>query len=446
MPILIAHLPSTLERPVLLVPKSDSTICSDIKKSASYKKKPANAGAPKAKKPQPIQPLKTATLRPIDILQTLGLAMLPPQHVQQNLASWHWTLIRYAYLIEPPSTQKVRPLRTNALVGDYRHHHMTALSEAFGVGCALSCAQDWLNSEIPGSAVVRPAIDFDYLLGPGAKPLPRAAAATLVKMAPNATRQPDYLVLAEDENKTVRLLVVECKGNSQSKATAIDQLGSAMHQLASIEFANASQVRVPVPLHSYAAHVSKTGAAINIYGVDPPEDEGNPWVRPVIPARREMSDLRESDENGKLLLPSVEEISGRVLRRLEDKAVAWAGAGDSVEDVDIKSLSHQESEFGDIAGATSSLELPDGGTIGIFTGALVETLRAAKDVDPENAHARRTEIRHTLRNDDTEPRRARSVTIGTNQDPERVASVIDDDGLVLRIEVTSEHEGLVALR
>jgi hypothetical protein len=360
--------------------------------------------------------------------------MLPPLHVQQNLASWHWTLIRYAYLIEPPSTQE---LTTNALVGDYRYHHMTALSEAFGVGCALSCAQDWLSSQIPGSAVVRPAIDFDYLLGPGALPLPSSAAAVSVKTAPNATRQPDYLVLAEDQkSKRVRLMIVECKGTSGGQDKAMEQLGSAMHQLASIEFANASQVRVPVPRHAYAADVSKTGGAINIYGVDPPEDEGDPWVRPVIPARREMPDLRGPDKNGKLLLPSVEEIGGRVVRRLEDKAVAWAGAGDSVEDIDIKSLSHQESEFGDIAGASSSIALPDGGTIRIFTGTLVKTLEAAKDVDPEHAQARRTEIRRALRSGDTEPQRTRPITIGKNQNPEHVASVIDDDGLALHIEVT----------
>ena len=383
-----------------------------------------------------IKPLEPATLRPIDVLQTLGLATLPPRHVQQNLASWHWALIRYAYLIKPPSTKNVRPLATNALVGDYRYHHMTALSEAFGVGCALSCAKHWLSSQIPGSAAVRPPIDFDYLLGPGAGSLPSRATAVSVKTAPNATRQPDYLVLAEDKNKTVRLLVVECKGTSVSKAKAMEQLGSAMHQLASIEFANASQVRVPVPLHAYAAHVSKTGAEIDIYGIDPPEDEGDPWIYPIIPTRREMPDLRRPDKNGRLILPSVEEISGRVLRCLEDKAIAWAGAGDSVEDVDINSLRRQESEFGDIAGASSSIELPDGGTVSIFTGALVKTLEAAKDVDPEHAHARRTEIRRALQSGDKESWQTRPITIGTNQDPERVASVIDDDGLALRIEVT----------
>ena len=60
MPTLIAQLPSTLERPISLDPKSDSTICSDIKKSASYKKMPAIASAPKAKKTEGDQAARTS--------------------------------------------------------------------------------------------------------------------------------------------------------------------------------------------------------------------------------------------------------------------------------------------------------------------------------------------------------------------------------------------------
>jgi hypothetical protein len=437
MPTLVAQLPSTLEHPVSLAPQSSSAICSDIKKSASFKKKPTKGVGPKPKKPKVIKPIKPAILRPIDILETLGLAMLPPRHIQQNLASWHWTLIRYAYLIKPPSTQKAERLATNTLVGDYRYHHMTTLSEAFGVGCALSYSQNWLSSQIPASATVHPPIDFDYLLGPGAAPLPGPAPALHAKAAPNATRQPDYVIAAEAEDGTVRLLVVECKGNSKGRTKAIAQLGSAMHQLASVEFADGPHGAVPVLRHAYAAFVSKKGAAIEIWGVDPPEGEGSPWVTPAIPPRGSLADVPSSHAGGALLLPNVEEVSGRVVRRLADRAVAWAGAGDDTEGLDIRRLKHHESELGIVAGATSSLELPDGQTIEIFTGALVETLRALKSGDIERARAQRLEVKRALQGDEGEPRRKRPVEFHGDEDPERVASVMDDGGLALHIKVTS---------
>lgn len=438
MPTLVAQLPSTLEHLVSLAPKSSAKICTDIKKSATFKKKPSKGGGPTPKKPKVIKPIQPAIVRPIDVLKTLGLAMLPPRHVQQNLASWHWTLIRYAYLIKPQSTKQVKPLATNRLVGDYRYHHMTALSEAFGVGCALSYAQDWLSAQISPSVVVYPPIDFDYLLGPGAASLPGPSAALSVQAVSNATRQPDYVVAAEDDDGKVRLLVVECKGNSQGRTTAIRQLGSAMHQLASVEFAEGASGPVSVPRHAYAAFVSKSGSSIDIYGVDPPGGKGSPWVKPVIPSRKAMEDLRGSDESDTLLLPSVAEVSGRVIRRVEDRVVAWAGAGDGAEGVDINRLRHKESEFGDIAGATSSIELPDGHTVEIFTGALVETLKAVGNGDAHRPYARRLEIRRTLRGDEPESPRQMSVAFDAHEDPERTASVIDDVGLVLHIKVTSD--------
>jgi hypothetical protein len=434
MPFLVTHLPSTLNQDVSLVPDSSSAVCSAVAVSAAYNKKQANANAPKAKKPVAIPSIITPVLRPVDVLQTLGLAMLPPQHIQQNLASWHWALIRYAYLIEA-TPASVAPLTTNAMAGDYKHHHMTALSEALGVGCALSYAQAWFRAQVPIGATVHDPIDFDYLLGDQAAPLPGAAAVVVPQVAPNATRQPDCLIAAEWQG-CFRLLVVECKGTSGPRATAIGQLGSAMHQLAGVVFGPSPLGPVPIHRHAYATRVSKTGGAIKLYGVDPPDEEGNPWVRPTVPLAEDRREFAQRDEDGRLVLPSPEEVSGRVLRRLQDRTVAWAGAGDTVEESDLGNIDRQESDFGDLAGATSSLSLPDGHAIKVFTGALLVALEAAGDPDPEHAHERRTAISRAVRSDEGRRRQLTSTRLRADDDPERVASVLSDDGLVLRIEVT----------
>jgi hypothetical protein len=165
-------------------------------------------------------------------------------------------------------------------------------------------------------------------------------------------------------------------------------------------------------------------------------EEGNPWVRPTVPLAEDRREFAQRDEDGRLVLPSPEEVSGRVLRRLQDRTVAWAGAGDTVEESDLGNIDRQESEFGDLAGATSSLSLPDGHAIKVFTGALLVALEAAGDPDPEHAHERRTAISRAVRSDEGRRRQLTSTRLRADDDPERVASVLSDDGLVLRIEVT----------
>jgi hypothetical protein len=251
-------------------------------------------------------------------------------------------------------------------------------------------------------------------------------------------RLDSQIIVAEDGRKAVRLMVVECKGSSGSKTTVVRQLGSAMHQLAGIQFAPGPR-RVPIVQHGYAARISKEGAPIDLYGVDPPDDGGDPWVRPAIPARRDMQDLRELDRGGGLSLPSAESVSGRALRRLEDRTLAWAGAGDSADDVDIRRLVRRESELGDVVGASSVLTLPDGDTVEVFTGVHGGVLEAAKDGDVDRSHAERFKLATGLEGSEGQRRRVRTVTFDADEDPERVASAIDDDGLVLQIKVISQH-------
>ncbi len=366
MPYFLTLLPATLLQQVSLEPESSHTLCREVEESKPYKKTPAKGSAPTPKRPTPVPSAARVELRPIEILQTLGLAMLPPRHVQRHLASWQWSLIRYGYLVDRLSKPGGR-LVTNSLVGDYRHHHMTALSEAFGVGCALSYAQRWLRTQVPPGTTLRLPIDFDYLVGPRPVPLPGHVKAAPVS---KANRRPDCLLVADHPSRGLRLLVVECKGTSSGRARAVGQLGSAMHQLEGIVFTHPGQPPVSIERHAYAAWVSKRGSAVELYGVDPPES-GEPWVRPDLPERDKLYRL-DKDEHGRVVFASPAALGGRALRFIADRMIAWAGAGDGVEEADIKSLRHEESAFGDLVGANSSLSFPDGDMVEVFTGGLVQ--------------------------------------------------------------------------
>jgi hypothetical protein len=432
----VTQLPAALNQGVSLTVDSSLPVCKGVQASASYAKALAASSTPAAPPPpkavQPIAPAPTVFVRPIDVLQTLGLAMLPPRHVTQHLASWHWTLMRYAYLIEL-AAPNFAPLATNNLAGDYRYHHMTALSEAFGVGCALSYAREWLRVVAPGATVHDP-IDFDYLLGPVATSLPGAASSILAQRAANARRQPDYLIAAEQSDGSVRLLLAECKGTSGGRSKAIGQLGSAMGQLQTIVFAPSSVGPVSIDRHAYAARVTKRGGAITLYGVDP-EDEGEHWFTPSTP-RRGRDDAPAFERNGQeLRLPAPEEVAGRVIIRLEDRLAAWAGAGDSVEQGDLTDMRRVESDFGDLVGTTSTLELPDGTRVEVFTGTLVSVLQAARQAESDGLRKQRAEIRRAMTEDQIDDRRARAARLSRDENPERTASALTEEGLALRIEV-----------
>jgi hypothetical protein len=444
VPVLVSQLPGALNQDVSLAAISSSTICSEVSASPDFTKTPSSGLAPSPKTPTVLAPVPTLYTEPIDLLRILGLAMLPLRHVQQNLASWHWTLIRYGYLI---ASAPGAPLATNGLVGDYKHHHMTALSEAFGVGCALTYARSWLESQVPRTAIVHDPVDFDYLIAPGTPPPPGLPQAAMPQAAPHSTRRPDYLMVAEQPDRTIRLLVVECKGNSgASRSRSIRQLGSAMHQLEGITFSAPAGGAVAVDRHAYATRVTKSGGAVELLAVDPPA-KGDRWTRmDASPSEDEFTAAR--DEEGILSLPTPDRVGRRYVDRLSSRALSWSGADEAVSRGDVDRLQHRESDHGDVAGATSSLRLPDGQRIEVFTGALVETLRAARDTDPERARQLRVEVYDKLAREragsdvpadaaDThiDSWRAPAVPLRAADDPERVASAVSDDGVALQIEV-----------
>lgn len=432
MPVLTARLPATLNTPVSLDPTMDAQVAREVARTPSFLT-PVPGWVVPPKAPTPVHPGPVVGVRPIDVLHTLGTAMLPPRHVRQRLASWHWTLLRYAYLIEQ-TTPANAPFATNALVGDYRYHHMVAVSEAFGVACALSYARGWLEHVAGVGAIVHQPLDLEYLLSPGAVALPGAAAGIVPMAMPGATRRPDYLIVAERAAQA-RLMLVECKGGSSGgRGQAIDQLGAAMHQLASITFGGTRAIGVA--RHAYAAQISKAGGPIAIYGVDP-EDPGEPWITPDRPSGEEEM-VAERDERGARHLPPPERVSGYALRRIDDRACAWAGVADTAEEVDVETLDAVESDVGDLIGATSRFAAPDGQAVEIFTGVHREVITAAAAPDDDPARTARPTIR--LLGSEIAPgaraRASRSFSLrGEDPDPERIASAITEDGLALHVEV-----------
>jgi hypothetical protein len=436
MPRPITQIPAALNRRVLFTPVTSRDLAGRVAASAAFRKAPTNPGAPAPKAPTPIPFAHSFRLRPIEFLKNLGIAMLPPRHAAQNLASWHWTLLRYAYLIEP---EPGRPFATNELVGDYRHHHMTALSEAFGIGWALSYARSWLAAQAPAGAVIRNPIDLDYvLLG---APVTGHVAAPMVHQAANASRHPDFLIAAEHSN-TIRLLLVECKGNSGGGSSkSIGQLGSAMHQLEGIHFENAAGEPVAVDKHAYASRMTKAGGALEILGVDP-VPEGRRWVRPDRVQSDSPRPIEAQAEAPRRM--SAEKTAGRLLRRLDDAIQTWSGLEGIGTETNLQQLKRRESDFGDIAGTASTLELPNGTRVEVFTGAVVDALEASREGDFERAEARRAGLRNELRGAPrpqwdaevvTEESQLAAAPLKAAEDPERASSVVTEDGSVLSIEV-----------
>lgn len=422
----------TLNQNVSLDVETGQRICDGVKATSKFRDR--KHGRPTPKMPSPISPASPAHLRPVNLLLELGLAMLPPQHHGHNLAPLHWTLIRYGYLFDRPTSSG--RLRTNHLVGDYRNHHMTALSEALGVGCALTSARSWLAQTCSSNVKIHDPIDFDYLIGKSPTRLQGQAYAITAATIPTAgkktrSRQPDYLFAAEDQNGKVQLLVVECKGTCGSRSTSLGQLGSAMHQLEGITFNTSTVGQVAIDRHAYATNVSKAGAEVRVFGVDPP-GQGERWLVPTRETKTRYFSPELDERTGSISLPSPEVVAGQALRRLPERALEWSGVRDDRDD-NLKSTF--ESEVGDVTGTRSTVELPDGSSLSVFTGALRSVLEESRRVVNGDLDASSfREIEEGAAVPDGKPRPFRTLSHGRGND-ETLASSLTEDGLVLEISV-----------
>lgn len=431
---IIVRLPTTLRQTVTLQPTSTSGLCARVAASRRFNRRRKHQGTPHPKPPAALAPTPSVSATPIELLRVLGLAMLPPSHTAYRLTLWHWTLIRYGYLVG--SVPKGKPFGTSSLVGDYRNHHLTAVSEAFGVACALAYARAWLSAESPSDARILDPIDFDYLIGSGS-PVPRLRTAINAAAAPDATQRPDYLIAAERPDRSVRLLVVECKGNSTSRSVSISQLGAAMHQLNGVEF-GPSPARYAVDRHAYATRIETNGGPVEMLAVDPPA-EGERWIPPAEePAAPHASVAEYDSKKGRLELHAREFVRDRLFQRLAERALAWSGAAASADADDGDRVA---SEFGPLVGTLSSSRFSDGRRVEVFTGALSETIAAARTSDPKEAHELRMEAQRRVA-DNVGKRPAAKPIDEAAVDEERhtpdaddVALAVGETGLALRIAV-----------
>jgi hypothetical protein len=176
--------------------------------------------------------------------------------------------------------------------------------------------------------------------------------------------------------------------------------------------------------------VSKTGGDIVIYGVDPPE-EGEQWMPPrrehhaEVPARRDIA--------GDLVVDDPPAMAGRTLARLEARSLAWAGFAAETEHRRVREAPSRPSPYGDVIGTTSTLKMPTGESVTVFTGGVRDMLTSAIAEDPEESAALSTEARRQLVRSER-PAAARTARrLDPNEDQERVASSVSDDGLVLEV-------------
>jgi hypothetical protein len=429
--MLLSQLPVALNQRVSLSLTSSRPLCRDIAGSPSYQKAVAQ-GAPRAKRPRPI-PQHTAgptiQMRPVELLLRLGLAMLPPRHLQQNLAPWHWSIVRHGYLIDSPPTPG-DPLALNTLIDDYRYHNMTGLSEAIGVGCAVTYASRWLRGQVPAATTIHLPVDVEYLLGTTPIAPPGRAAQIRARPKRHASRRPDYVIVAES-NLRVTLMVVECKGASTDVEKSIDQLGSAMHQLAAIRFQPPrGQPRPQVFRHAYAARLARHGGPVELYGADP-DERGEPWIE--LTEDRSESDIATLAGNGHLVVHDAPALARELLRCVHERAAAWAGIDMGAEPDGADELERRESRFGDLIGSTSVFRLPNRRRVTIFTGALAETLGPGRD--EQDAGEKRPSVTQRLGEIDESLFEAGVAPLDAADEPERAATVISDDGVALEIRV-----------
>jgi hypothetical protein len=170
-------------------------------------------------------------------------------------------------------------------------------------------------------------------------------------------------------------------------------------------------------------------------------------VTPEPPA--DEAPLADRDaKTGRVALPDVGMVSGRAIQRLAERALAWSGAVDPSVRIRRASLDSVDSDYGELLGTASSSRLPDGRRIEVFTGALPETLEAARRRELEIPDELRRAVQRQMlaagpgtssdgadQAAPPEHHEATTLPLRKADDPDHVASAIGDDGLALRIEI-----------
>jgi hypothetical protein len=314
-----------------------------------------------------------------------------------------------------------------------RYHNKTGLSDAIGVGCAVTYATRWLGGQLPAGAVVHLPLDLEYDLGTAPITLPGHARSVRVALQRHAKRRPDYLLIGESAGH-VHLMVVECKGSSGRPDTSLGQLGDAMHQLAALEFTATTGLGPSIDRHAYAARLTPSGGKVELYGVDP-GDDGEPWIalgRPEDPERA----IATVGRGGHVVVADAAAFAAAAMHCVDLRAAAWTGV-DPADDAPV--VGGSDEQFADIIGTSSIFALPNGRRVEIVTGALAEVVELARTADPAAAAERREAIARRLVQADE--RLASDMVVPFRRDDTggREVSAITSTGLILALRVSGRQ-------
>jgi hypothetical protein len=203
-------------------------------------------------------------LRPVEGLHWLSYATRPRYQDDLLDVYLHWALIRYIGLFELRDDGDAGPSLAVSQPGQrIRGNQRRVTSEEMGIGFGALLASRWFaqagEAGLPiGIVDVDAALADRYIFAGGSRHSVRAVA----------DRRPDYLLIAPDPaaRRRYRVRALECKGTSSGARYAVQQLASAVEQLAGISVGG----RVPQGL---AVSTITANSQMSYLAIDPGEDD-----------------------------------------------------------------------------------------------------------------------------------------------------------------------------
>jgi hypothetical protein len=234
------------------------------------------------------------SLRPVEALHELSYATRP--RYQDDLLDTYvqWGLLRYLGFFDL-ADYPYSPLQLTVseagqrIVGNQRR----VTSEEMGIGFGVLLAKRWFRTTIGYGTPIRvvdidAALDDRYILATGS---PQAVRKT-------GLRRPDYLIIADDPavRRHYRVRLLECKGTSTTLTYAVQQLASAVEQLAGVAVGG----RIPAGL---AVSTITANNRVSYLAIDP-EDAEEASYEVSSDTIDQAASFRFSDEDPAYVSPS----------------------------------------------------------------------------------------------------------------------------------------------
>jgi hypothetical protein len=203
-------------------------------------------------------------LRPVEALHWLSYATRPRYQDDLLDVYMHWALVRYIGLFERRDDGHANPALAVSQPGQrIRGNQRRVTSEEMGIGFGALLASHWFAQAdavgLPiGIVDIDAALADRYIFAGGSRHSVRAVA----------DRRPDYLLIAPDPGvrRRYRVRALECKGTSSGAHYAMQQLASAVEQLAGISVGG----RVPSGL---AVSTITANNQMSYLAIDPGEED-----------------------------------------------------------------------------------------------------------------------------------------------------------------------------